>query len=132
MSLSSVSPTPSRTLRLKDKAIRRDIAVLARFVRFYCRDLHSDRDLAAVTAMGMLAPYVGGLSLKLCAGCRGMFLHGAAKRALCPYDPKPRCKKCAAPCYRAGHREAMRAVMRHSGRRMILRGRLDLLYKYLF
>jgi len=132
MSLSSVSPTPSRTLRLKDKAIRRDIAVLARFVRFYCRDLHTVLENSPVTASGKLAPYVNGLHLKLCPGCRGMFLHGAAKRVLCPYDPKPSCKKCAAPCYRTGHREAMRAVMRHSGRRMILRGRLDLLYKYLF
>ena len=132
MSLSSSPTAPSRTLRLKDKAIRRDVAVLARFVQLYCRDLHADREREPVAAAGVLAPFVEGLDLRLCAACRGLFLHGAARRVICPYDPKPRCKKCATPCYRAGHREAMRQVMRHSGRRMIQRGRLDLLYKYYF
>jgi hypothetical protein len=130
-------PTPSiastsRTEDSRNRAISKDILILGQFVRLYCQTRHAGCETLPVTVKGTLAPWINGLDLKLCSECRGLFLHGAAKRVLCPYAPKPRCKKCPTPCYRPGHREAMRAVMRDSGRRMILHGRLDLIHKYLF
>ena len=42
------------------------------------------------------------------------------------------CKHCHVHCYRPGHREKVREIMRFSGRHLILRGRLDLLWHYFF
>lgn len=127
-----VHATQSQARHLQETQTRKDILILAQLVQIYCRSHHGDREAHAVTAGGTLVPWMDRQDLHLCSKCGSLFLHGAAKRVFCPYDPKPRCKKCPTPCYRPGYREAMRTVMRYSGSRMILRGRIDLLYKYLF
>jgi hypothetical protein len=50
----------------------------------------------------------------------------------CPLEEKPVCKHCHVHCYRKGHREKVREIMRFSGRALIRKGRLDLLWHYLF
>jgi len=45
-------------------------------------------------------------------------------------DPKPACKACPAHCYKPEMRARIRGVMRHSGMRAVLRGRLDWLFRY--
>jgi Nitrous oxide-stimulated promoter len=133
MSISIQAPPPQPpSARLQEKAIQRDILVLARFVELYCRAHHGAKEIRSVTAHGTLAPWINGLGTSLCPECTCLFLHGAAKRVLCSYNPKPRCKICPTPCYRQGYRAAIKAVMHYGGRRMIFRGRLDLLYEYLF
>ena len=128
-----VRSAPSESRRPQEKKLRKDILILAQFVQCRCRARHCGREAVPVAAKGTtLSPWISDLNLNLCSECRSLFLHGAAKRVLCPYDPKPRCKKCPTPCYRPGYRETVRAVMRDSGLRMILRGRVDLLYKYFF
>ena len=92
----------------------RDLEVLERFTAVYCRAHH---DAGA-----------GGL----CAECAEFLAYAQERRRLCPLHPKPACKHCSLHCYRPGHREKVRQVMRFSGRRAILRGRLDLLWKYFF
>jgi hypothetical protein len=54
------------------------------------------------------------------------------KRALCPLDPKPACKDCHIHCYTKEYRQQIRTIMAYSGKRMILRGRLDYLWHYYF
>ena len=115
-----------------DPKAARDIRALALFTGIYCRSKHAGRPRERTAGRGVLAPYLAPLQADLCPDCAHTLLHGAAKRVLCPYDPKPRCKHCPTPCYAPGHREAVRAIMRFSGLRLIARGRLDLLVKYLF
>jgi hypothetical protein len=57
--------------------------------------------------------------------------HGIAKLSLCPYYPRPSCRKCETHCYAPGYREKVRQVMRFSGTYLIKHGRLDLLLHYL-
>ena len=54
------------------------------------------------------------------------------KRSRCPLDPKPACKHCPVHCYHPTYRQNIREVMRYSGRRLVLSGRLDMLYHLLF
>jgi hypothetical protein len=54
------------------------------------------------------------------------------KRRRCPLDPKPSCKNCHIHCYSKEYRAQIREIMAFSGRRLILRGRLDYLWHYLF
>ena len=91
----------------------RDQEILTRFTSLYCKVHH-------------------GGTHELCADCVEFLTYARERRRLCPLDPKPACKHCPVHCYRPGHREQVRRIMRFSGRRLILRGRLDLLWKYLF
>ncbi|MBN1533611.1 MAG: nitrous oxide-stimulated promoter family protein [Spirochaetes bacterium] len=116
----------------REKAIARDIRVLAQFISLFCRENHGEAPRSALRADGILKKYLAGKAPELCIECRRLLLHGAVKRALCPHDPKPRCKKCPDHCYAPGYRERIRGVMRFSGMHLIRRGRLDLLRKLLF
>ncbi len=96
----------------------RDIEVLAEFIQIYCDDHHKENEKFKVQSGGQVGDHVNPL-------------HAASKRVTCPYHPKPACKKCHTHCYGPGYREKIREVMRYSGKRLIKKGRLDLVWKYI-
>jgi hypothetical protein len=108
-------------------AQKKDLKVLLNFVRVFCRAKHYDHAREAVAAEGI----VGG-ELLLCADCAALVDYALEKRRKCPLDPKPSCKNCHIHCYGKEYRARIREIMAFSGRRMILRGRLDYLWHYLF
>ncbi len=105
----------------------KDLRVLALFARVYCADHHAARD-RHVVELGL----TGTVGYRYCRECAVFLRYAIARRRHCPLEPKPRCKHCDTPCYRSGHREKVREVMRYAGKALILRGRLDLLWHYLF
>lgn len=108
----------------------RDLRVLVQFTSVYCGDHHAAPDSAD-------PPYAEELGFNpgrfpVCAECRDFLTYAFERRVRCPLDPKPTCKECTIHCYRKGHRERVREIMRYSGKKLILRGRLDLLWHYFF
>ncbi len=116
-----------------DSKKAKDLRVMSNFVSIFCKEHHSaeDRDLFLIED-ARLRQALGDKDLALCRDCRRLFNHGMVKLLLCPYDPKPMCKKCKTHCYAPGYREKMRKVMRFSGQYLIRHGRLDLIIHYLF
>lgn len=111
----------------------KDLRILGSFVAIYCRENHKTADLQAFLFKDeKLRQAVSDKKLVLCPDCGKLLNHGMVKLMLCPYDPKPMCKKCPTHCYAPGYREKMREVMRFSGTHLIKHGRLDLLFHYLF
>lgn len=100
----------------KEKELKqeKDIRVLSTFIGTYCRGKHHSR------------------KGELCQECSGLLDYAKMRRAKCPLDPKPDCKKCPIHCYGKAQRAKIREVMAYSGRRLLLRGRLDLLWHYFF
>ena len=117
--------------RLDDKK-RKDIKVLSQFIAIYCREHHRTevRDAFPVKDE-RLSNSLGRKDLILCKDCSKLLNHGIVKLLLCPYDPKPTCKKCEKHCYAPGYRDRIREVMRFSGLYLVKRGRLDLMVHYL-
>ena len=115
--------------RLSDKK-RKDVRVLANFVRIFCHEQHkeSKRQPFVINDERLQAELA---NLELCSECSRLLEHGVAKLSLCPYEPKPSCRKCLTHCYAPGYREKVRQVMRFSGAYLIKHGRLDLLLHYL-
>jgi uncharacterized CHY-type Zn-finger protein len=110
-------------------AQKKDIRVLINFIALYCGKKHEDLFEYA------LEPDLAGLFKKkvlLCADCRALLDYALKKRRKCPLDPKPSCKHCHVQCYSKEFRAKMAEVMAFSGMRMIMRGRLDYLWHYLF
>jgi hypothetical protein len=91
-----------------------DQHILEQFARIYCRGKHN-------MSNG-----------ELCADCQDLLAYSFKRLERCPQDPKPSCKHCEIHCYKPAYREKIREVMRYSGKRLVLHGRLDLLWHYLF
>lgn len=121
-----------RADKTSDLDIKRDVSVLARFIDIYCKSNHIQAKRSPVRTKGEIGEYVNGLLVALCPDCRRLLLHGVSKRIICPYDPKPRCRKCPTYCYYDPYRQKIKMVMRFSGAYLLKRGRLDLTLKYFF
>ncbi len=116
-----------------DGKIGKDVRVLADFVEIFCRENHRDESREPLAASDPNLRFaLGDRDPAVCADCRKLLQHSISKRIQCPYDPKPMCKKCPTHCYAPGYREKMRRVMRFSGLYLVKRGRLDMLFHYLF
>ena len=112
--------------------LHRDLRTLTKFVEVYCQRRHRH---AAKADARLKTPHLDALAdcaVNLCSECGELLAHAVVKRASCPLDPKPACKHCPAHCYQPQYREDIREVMRYSGRRLVLSGRLDYLWRLLF
>lgn len=108
-----------------------DLKVMARFIEVYCQARH-DRSSQALTDLPAALQPCFRKGLSLCPDCAALLTHGIQKRLRCPLDPKPTCKDCRIHCYSKEYRARIREIMAFSGRKMILRGRLDYLWHYFF
>jgi hypothetical protein len=118
--------------RLDSRKVK-DLRVLTDFIYIYCRENHGteNKDIFPIKD-DRLRQALGDKHLVLCQDCCKLLNHGIAKLIMCPYNPKPMCKKCPAYCYAPGYRERIRKVMRFSGQYLIKHGRLDLIFHYYF
>lgn len=99
-----------------------DLSVLTLFTAVYCAGhKHPGRE-----------PLEGARGEAVCPECRDFLTYACERRRRCPLKPKPTCKHCPVHCYRPGHRGRVKEIMRYSGKRLILRGRFDLLWHYFF
>ncbi|MBI4284449.1 MAG: nitrous oxide-stimulated promoter family protein [Chloroflexi bacterium] len=110
----------------------KDIKVLSGFISIFCREKHLGQEKAPFLIRDDRLRGCVKEDLALCQDCQKLLNHGIAKLLLCPYDPKPMCKKCTTHCYAPGYREKVREVMRFSGLYLIKHGRLDMMLHYLF
>ena len=115
-----------------DRGLRRDLRTLATFVSIYCSQRHETRDKSPMFLKTHDVTAIAGREVCLCSSCAKLLSHAFMKRTHCPMDPKPACKHCPNHCYSPTYRKAMRSVMRYSGRRLLLAGRLDYLLHLLF
>lgn len=115
-----------------DRALHRDLKTLADFIRVYCRSKHPDAFKAPTTLRTHDVEAICGKPLLLCPSCRKLLAHGFTKRTHCPMEPKPACKRCPDHCYHPTYRRQIREVMKYSGRKLVLSGRLDYLVHLLF
>lgn len=116
----------------KQRKLRYDLRVLATFIRIYCDGHHAGQARAPVPEPIWRLAQTGRPPPSLCPVCTKLLGHAAAKRRACPFDPKPACKHCPDHCYLPAYRTQIREVMRYSGRRLVLSGRLDYLWRLLF
>lgn len=126
-----MNATDAGKSRVLDRKERKDLRVLALFASVYCRARHG----GPRRPLQFGEPAAGAPDLDrypLCPECREFLGYAISRRLHCPLEPKPVCKHCPIHCYRPGHRQKVREIMRFSGRRLILRGRLDLLWHYFF
>jgi hypothetical protein len=104
----------------------KDMSIVGRFTEVWCSGHHhSNRQTFLVPGSQQ--------TLQLCPECTAFMEYVVKKRLICPLEAeKPSCKHCRIHCYAPQQRAQVKQIMAWSGRRMILRGRLDYLWHYLF
>lgn len=101
------------------------------FTSVYCKVNHEDVKSVILTDEPEFQHMPFG-KFPVCGVCREFLLYAFERRLRCPLEDKPACKHCQVHCFKPGHREKVREIMRFSGQHLIKRGRLDLLWHYLF
>lgn len=104
----------------------KDIRIIGRFTEVWCHGHHhSDRHAFKLSGSRK--------DLQLCPDCIAFVEYAIQKRSNCPLEvDRPSCKHCRIHCYAPPQRELVKKIMAWSGRRMIMRGRLDYLWHYFF
>jgi len=115
-----------------DRALRRDLRIMGTFIGIYCRHKHRGRPKTAAHLKTYDVERIVGRPLRLCPECDKLLAHAFTKRTHCPFDPKPACKHCSEHCYHPTWRAKVKEVMRYSGTRIVLTGRIDYLFHLLF
>jgi len=114
----------------KKRQLHKDLYVLTQFVDFACLSLHREQEDYLPRTLSLAEG--DKCFLPLCQSCADLLAYAIKRRLSCPLDPKPSCKHCPVHCYQSEYREKIRFVMRYSGMRLLLRGRLDLVWHYFF
>ena len=127
-------PTSARLALLPptDRRLQRDLRVLARMICVYCRDKHASAEKTRAYGQGHDFERITGSSVEVCPDCAKLLAHALVKRSTCPLVPKPACKHCPRHCYHPTYRQRIREVMKYSGRKLALAGRIDFLFHLLF
>lgn len=112
---------------LDDKKLRADLKILARFIEVYCQGNHAAQPQSLIRMHTHDVVAIAGHPVSLCPECTRLLMHAWVKRGRCPMEPKPACKHCPNHCYSPEYRQQIRKVMAYSGRKLVLRGRLDYL-----
>ena len=109
----------------------KDLKVLLQFTSVYCKANHQGSRSVILTDEPEFQRMPFG-KFPVCDECRAFLLYAFDRRLRCPLQEKPACKHCQVHCFKPGHREKVREIMRFSGQYLIRRGRLDLLWHYFF
>ena len=118
--------------RIDETKLRGDLKTLAIFIELYCRHKHATESRVRAQPAGYDVDQIAGREISLCPECTRLLAHAFVKRLHCPMNPKPACRHCPVHCYHPRYQAAIRLVMRYSGRKMLLSGRLDYLFHLLF
>ncbi len=109
------------------KQQKKDIKLLGKFVDVYCAAKHLGADRAVVELPADLE------ARKRCSDCASFLKYAVARRLNCPLEAeKPTCKHCRTHCYARHQLAKVREIMAFSGRRLMMRGRLDYIWHYFF
>ena len=115
------------TMETLSKLQKKDIRLIGKFVEVYCAGKH---EMSAKQSF-LLPEDLG--ERQMCADCAGFMAYAVARRLKCPLEAeKPTCKHCRIHCYNKPQLAKVREIMSYSGRRLMLRGRLDYIWHYFF
>jgi len=92
-----------------------EIDTLKKFFEIYCHDKHQDRTMHQGYYNIPYKDQNFKLEVTLCDECNELLASAIAKLQACPYEEKPRCRKCPNPCYEKDEWKKIAKIMKHAG-----------------
>jgi hypothetical protein len=115
------------TMKTLSKLEKKDIRLIGKFVEVYCAGKHGRMEKQPF-------PLPENLGVRrMCAECSQFMAYAVAQRIKCPLEAeKPSCKHCRIHCYAKPQLAKVKEIMEYSGKKLMLRGRLDYIWHYFF
>mgnify|MGYP002398806267 CR=1 FL=1 len=106
---------------------KQDIRLIGKFVEVYCAGKHSGAERSSIVMPADLE------ERSLCPECATFLQYAITRRLKCPIEAeKPSCKHCRTHCYAKPQLAKVKEIMAYSGKKLMLRGRLDYIWHYFF
>jgi hypothetical protein len=106
---------------------KKDIKLIGKFVEVYCVGKHG------VTGQLPVALPTGLGECTLCPECASFLGYAITRRLNCPLEAeKPTCKHCRTHCYAKVQLAKVKEIMAYSGKKLMMRGRVDYIWHYFF
>jgi predicted amidophosphoribosyltransferase len=90
-----------------------EVKTLEKFFTKFCEDKH-DNQYNKTYALNYKSE-IYELKLCLCDDCQNLISYSLDRLKECPYEIKPRCRKCPNPCYDKVQWKQLAKLMRYSG-----------------
>jgi hypothetical protein len=114
-------------MKTMTKGQKSDIRLIGKFVVVYCAGKHAEVGRSPLELPAGLG------ECRLCRECAAFISYAIERRMKCPLEAeKPSCKHCRIHCYAPRQLEKVREIMSYSGRKLLMRGRLDYVWHYFF
>jgi hypothetical protein len=106
---------------------KKDIKLLGKFIEVYCNGRHGTIERTPFSLPDSLGNRL------LCTECTTFMQYATRRRINCPLEAeKPTCKHCRTHCYAKPQLEKVKEIMAYSGKKLMMRGRLDYIWHYFF
>jgi len=91
---------------------KQEIKILKTFFKYFCEKKHSEKNYYyfSIFYKNEQIP----IEIDLCKKCLDKLNYSIKKLQECTYENKPRCRKCATPCYEKKEWKELSKIMRYS------------------
>jgi len=92
-----------------------EVETLREFVQTYCNNKHDKKNICLINKNIQYKNLSYTLELNLCKECEQTIDYSIQRLYECPYEIKPRCRKCTSSCYEKPQWKAVAKIMMYSG-----------------
>lgn len=96
---------------MTDQKFQEEVQTLQEFIKCYCQNKHPQ----AIQKELLFSDHLMELHITLCEECSKTLLYSLDRLQQCPYEEKPKCRKCSTPCYEKDQWKRLAKIMRYSG-----------------
>ncbi|MBL0687792.1 MAG: nitrous oxide-stimulated promoter family protein [Sulfurospirillum sp.] len=102
---------------MRDEKFIHDSKTVLKFIQIYCNNKHQNilKEENLLNLTYRKKELHVNLAYNLCSECKKIFLYSYQKLQACPHEEKPRCRKCAKPCYEKHEWVKVAKIMKYSG-----------------
>ena len=98
---------------------QQEVEIITKFVSLYCKDKHGDVPRKGMSVSLMYrAERAEPIETTLCEECNEVVAYAIARLQGCPFEDKPKCRKCPNPCYERPMWKKVARIMRYSGMKL--------------
>jgi hypothetical protein len=101
---------------MKFKEFEYNVNMLKSFFPIHCNDQHKKQ----IKNNYIMEYKFEGIEFEvaLCKDCHDLLKYSIKRLQECPYEVKPKCRKCLKPCYNTYEWKSLAKIMRHSGTKL--------------
>ena len=105
---------------MKEEKFISECKTVLKFIQLYCDDKHKivNKKEGKINLIYKNKNLDISLKYNLCEDCASTFKYSYERLQNCPYEDKPRCRRCPKPCYERNEWKILAKIMKYSGMKL--------------